>query len=89
MPGIVFAECPSGGSRLLSLRLSVLVRHTCMGKYVAVLYSSSYTVVPKVSLSGKWLSLWVVTVYYVTLQVDKEHKNAFSALKLESSSPVQ
>ena len=41
----------------------VLVCHTCMGKYGAVLYSSSYTVVPKVSLSTKWLSLQVVTVY--------------------------
>ena len=39
----------------------------------------------------KWLSLQVVRVYYATPQVDKEHKNVFSALKLlvQSSSPVQ
>ena len=43
MPGIVFAECPSVSLRPLSLRLSVLVRHTCMAYgQVVVLSGSSY-----------------------------------------------
>ena len=42
-----------------------------------------------VPLCSKMAILAVVRVYYAASQVDKEHKNVFSALKLESSSPVQ
>ena len=51
--------------------------------------ATSLIVVPKVPLAVKTLSLQVARVYYATPQVDREHKNVFSALKLESSSPVQ
>ena len=30
----------------------------------------------------------ILAIYYATPEVDKEHKNAFSELKSESSSPV-
>ena len=71
MPGIVFAECPSVSLRLLSLRLSVLVRHTC----IVVLYSSSYITncTQGTSLQQNGYPLQVDRVYYVTLQVGKEH----------------
>ena len=63
-----------------------------MGKLLCcTAVATSLIVVPKVPhlLAVKWLSLQVVRVYYATPQVDKEHKTVFSALKLESSSPVQ
>ena len=40
--GIVIAECLSVSSRLLHLRLSVLVCHTCMSKFKLLHCSSSY-----------------------------------------------
>ena len=65
--------------------------HTCIGKFLCCTAEATSLIVDLryIPLCSKWLSLQVVRVYYATPQVDKEHKNVFSALKLESSSPVQ
>ena len=61
-----------------------------MGKLLCcTAVATSLIVVPKVPLSSKMAIFAGCRVYYATPQVDKEHKNAFIALKLESSCPVQ
>ena len=59
-------------SRLLSLRLSVLVRHTCMGKLLCCTAEATSLIVDLryIPLCSK---MAILAVYYAPPQVDKEH----------------
>ena len=60
----------------------------CMGKLLCCTAEATSLIVDLkyVPLCSK---MAILAGYYATSLVDKEHKNVFSALKLESSSPVQ
>ena len=91
MLGIVFAEHLSVSSRY-SVCVCPCPPH--LHWQVAVLFAvATSLIVDKylryVPLCSKMAILQVVRVYYATPQVDEGPKNVFSALNLESSSPVQ